>query len=440
MKTFFIRTYGCQMNELDSELMAGLLQKRGLNPVDEEEKADIIIFNTCSVRDLAERKVLGKIGILSRKKKKRIIGITGCMASLKKESLLAKLPSVDFILGTNNISDLNAVLDEVIEKKIQLSLAEEKNNYYIDYSSALRTSKIQASVSIIRGCNNFCSYCIVPYARGREISRSPESIVEECKALVDKGYKEITLLGQNVNSYGKDNPSFKINFADLLYKLDKIKGIGRIRFLTSHPKDITEELIVAIRDLSSVCKHVHFPFQSGSSRILKLMNRNYTREDYLQKIKRIKELVPNVSLGTDIIVGFPSETDYDFNETCTLMEEVRFSSAFIFIYSPRKNTPAYKLTNDVAANLKKERHQQLLKLYQKILDEDSLLLLNSTAEVLVESYDMIQKIARGRTGCFKKVAFKGDERLVGSFQKVRLKSHHYQTFFGEIIPIDTDRD
>lgn len=420
------------MNELDSEVMAGILKKRGLTPAKEEEDADIIIFNTCSVRDLAERKVMGKIGLLSRKKKKAIIGVTGCMASLKNENLFKKNPYIDFVLGTNNIPDLNNVLDDVIDKKLKVAKASDKQEALIDYSIAERTSLIKAYVSIIRGCNNFCTYCVVPYTRGREISRTPESIIEECLALADKGYKEITLLGQNVNSYGKDTSSLKVNFSDLLYKLDKIEGIERIRFLTSHPKDITEELMHAIKELPSVCEFVHFPFQSGSSRILKKMNRNYTKEDYLQKVLKLKEIVPNVALGTDVIVGFPSETEEEFEDTYNLMNEIRFSLAFLFVYSPRKNTPAYKMVDDVPLDEKERRHQKLLTLYQTILDEDSNKILNSTFEVLVDNFDPEKKTAKGRTRCFKKVIFEGKKEMVGTLQKVRVKSHAFQTFFGEL--------
>ena len=433
MKTFFIRTYGCQMNELDSEVMAGMLQNRGLTPSSDEATADIIIFNTCSVRDLAERKVMGKIGILSRKKKSAIIGITGCMATLKKEILLKKLPYVDFVLGTNNIPELNNVLDKVIEKKLKISLTSENIDSHIDYSQTKRSSKLKAYVSIIRGCNNFCSYCIVPYARGREISRPSTSIIDECKALADNGYKEITLLGQNVNSYGKDNDKQNTYFPDLLNEIDKIEGIKRIRFLTSHPKDITEDLMYAIRDLPSVCEFVHFPFQSGSSKILKKMNRKYTKEDYIDKVMKLKSIVPNVTLGTDVIVGFPTETEKDYLETCNLMREIRFSSAFIFAYSPRKNTPAYKWEDDISLKIKKQRLQNLLGLHQNILNEDSEKMINSTVSILVEDYDKSKEIAKGKTSCFKKVIFKGDSSTLGTIQNIKLKSHRFQTFCGEKI-------
>ena len=254
-KTYFIRTYGCQMNELDTEIMAGQLQKRGLLPALDEETADLLLFNTCSIRDLAERKVMGKLGQLGRAQKRdQLIGVTGCMAMAKKDSLFRKFPHLDFVVGTNNITDLGAVLDEVMYTGRQIYKTDDRFEENLDYLVAKRDNKIKAFVSIIRGCDKFCTYCVVPYTRGQEVSRPPESIVEECKKLVDAGYKEITLLGQNVNSYGKDKPEWNCLFHDLLYKLDKIPGMERIRFMTSHPIDITLELMQAIRDLPSLCE------------------------------------------------------------------------------------------------------------------------------------------------------------------------------------------
>jgi len=270
LKTYFIRTYGCQMNELDTEIMAGQLQKRGLLPVLEEEEADLLIFNTCSIRDLAERKVMGKLGRLGKEgKKNSIIGVTGCMAMAKRESLFRKFPHLDFVVGTNNITDLGNVLDEVLYTNRQVVKTDDRFEENLDYLIAVRDNPLKAHVSIIRGCDKFCTYCVVPYTRGEEVSRPPESIVEECKKLVAQGFKEITLLGQNVNSYGKDKPEWNCLFHDLLYRLDAIPGMTRIRFMTSHPIDITEELMRAIRDLPSLCEFVHFPLQAGSNRILK---------------------------------------------------------------------------------------------------------------------------------------------------------------------------
>lgn len=432
MKTFFIRTYGCQMNELDSQVMAGILLKRGLALTKNENEADLIIFNTCSIRDLAERKVMGKIGIISRKKKKAIIGIAGCMPMLKKENLLKKFPYVDFILGTNNISDLDKVLDDLEKSKIQINKTDEILKEEPNYSVANRPDKTKAFVSIIRGCNNFCSYCVVPYTRGREVSRDLNSIIDEVQTLADNGCKEITLLGQNVNSYGKDKQELNILFPDLLYHLDKINGIKRIRFLTSHPKDITENLMYAIRDLPSVCEFLHFPAQSGSSTILKKMNRKYTIEDYLEKVDKIKKLIPNATLGTDIIVGFPDETEEDFQKTCDLFTRVRFSLAYIFAYSPRKNTPAYKMEDNISQEIKNKRLNLLLSIYDQILKEESQKMLNTKTEVLVERFNKDQNLLKGKTRCFRKVIFPGTKDMIGTLQQVTLNDYKHQTFLGTI--------
>src|SRR5579871_478249 len=277
LKKFFIRTYGCQMNELDSEIMVGLLEKRGLLRVENEEDADLLLFNTCSIRDLAERKVMGKLGKLGRAKAHRpIIGVTGCMAMTKKETLFKKLPHIDFVVGTNNIGELNEVIDHILVSGEQTIRTDHQFENNLDYLVAKRDDPVKAFVSIIRGCDKRCTYCVVPYTRGQEVSRHPDSIVEECTRLADQGYKEITLLGQNVNSYGKDQPEWNCLFHDLLFRLDQIPGMERIRFMTSHPVDITLELMQAIRDLPSLCEFVHFPIQAGSSRILKKMHRIYT--------------------------------------------------------------------------------------------------------------------------------------------------------------------
>ena len=266
LKTFFVRTYGCQMNELDSEIMIGQLENRGLVRCHDEHDADLLLFNTCSIRDLAERKVMGKLGLLGRSQQSRaIIGVTGCMANAKKDSLLQKLPHIDFVLGTNNIHELNQVLDEVLATGKQMVRTDDHFTFELDYLGAKREDKVKAYVSIIRGCDKFCTYCVVPYTRGSEVSRTPASILEECRQLVQQGYKEITLLGQNVNSYGKDQPEWKCLFHDLLYQIDQIPGLERVRFMTSHPVDITRELMEAIRDLKSLCEFVHFPLQAGSN-------------------------------------------------------------------------------------------------------------------------------------------------------------------------------
>lgn len=433
-KTFFVRTYGCQMNELDSEIMVGQLEGRGLIRTDIEEEADLLIFNTCSIRDLAERKVMGKIGKLGRgHHKNAIIGVTGCMANAKKDSLFQKLPHIDFILGTNNIHDLNSVLDEVLVSGKQAIRTDDRFTHELDYLGAKRDDPIKACVSIIRGCDKYCTYCVVPYTRGPEVSRHPDNIVEECRQLVEKGYKDITLLGQNVNSYGKDQAEWGCFFHDLLYRLDKISGLDRIRFMTSHPVDISRGLMEAIRDLKSVCEFVHFPLQAGSNRILKKMHRIYTVEEYLEKVQMLRSLVPDVSLGTDMIVGFPTETEEEFQETYRLMKEIKYSVAFLFAYSPRKGTPAMRWRDDIPEEVKEDRLKRLLQLHDTILSEELQTMLGREVEVLVEKCTFKDtSLLKGRTRCWKKILFPGDHCLIGTLQRVKIHSYSHQTLLGRL--------
>lgn len=421
LKTFFIRTYGCQMNELDSEVMTGILEKKGLKRVSKEEEADLLIFNTCAIRDLSERKVFGKIGLLARGKKKFLIGITGCIPMVKREALLKKFPYVDFILGTNNIMDLEKVIE--LKKSAKLDESYEQ----IDYSIAKRQNRLKAYVSIIRGCNKFCTYCVVPYTRGREVSREPASIIEEVKTLVGNGCKEITLLGQNVNSYH----SSSFHFHDLLYELDKIEGLKRIFFLTSHPLDITNELIYAVRDLPSICEFIHFPMQSGSNRILKEMNRQYTIEEYVEKAKFIKKTIPNVRLGTDIIVGFPGEREEDFEETVTAFKTVSFSTAYIFTYSPRKKSLAFRFQDDVSKEKKGERHQFLLNMHRQILIKEAKKRIGSVEEVLIERQNKDGSL-QGKTRGFENATCSGDISLIGSIRQIVLTDFKNETFIGKL--------
>lgn len=422
------------MNELDTEIMAGQLQKRGLTPSPEEEMADLLILNTCSIRDLAERKVMGKLGRMGRSpNQEKLIGVTGCMAMAKKDSLFRKFPHLDFVIGTNNITDLGTVIDEVLYTKRQVYKTEDRFEENLDYLVAKRESPLKAYVSIIRGCDKFCTYCVVPYTRGSEVSRPPESIIEECKKLICEGYKEITLLGQNVNSYGKDRPEWNCLFHDLLYRLDQIPGMERIRFMTSHPIDITKELMEAIRDLPSLCELVHFPIQAGSSRILKKMHRIYTKEQYLEKVAMLREIVPNVSLGTDIIVGFPTETEEEFQETFDIMKQIRYSLAFIYSYSPRKGTPAMRWKDDIPEEIKMDRLQRLMTLQAEIGNEQRVQALGSTLEVLVEQFNKDGKYLKGRTRCWKKVIFEGDASLIGTLQPIKVHSFSHETLIGSLM-------
>lgn len=434
-KTFFIRTYGCQMNELDSEIMVGQLESRGLMRIEDENAADLLLYNTCAIRDLAERKVMGKLGKLGRNMQHQpIIGVTGCMANAKKDSLFQKLPHIDFILGTNNIHDLDHILDEVIATGKQVFRTDDHFTHELDYLGAKRDDKIKAHVSIIRGCDKYCTYCVVPYTRGSEVSRHPDNILEECRKLADQGYKEITLLGQNVNSYGKDQPEWGTLFHDLLYQIDKVPGLERVRFMTSHPVDITHELMLAVRDLRTLCEFVHFPMQAGSNRILKKMHRIYTIEQYLEKVAAFRSLVPNVSLGTDIIVGFPTETEDEFMQTYNLLKELEFSVAFIFSYSPRKGTPAMRWKDDISEEIKEDRLKRLLSLQEEIYSRQKQRMLEQEIEVLVEKRSVKDDgMWSGRSRCWKNVVFRGPEGMIGSLQRVKIHSCSNQTLIGDLI-------
>lgn len=435
LNTFHVRTYGCQMNELDSEIMIGQLESRGLIRTEDENAADLLLFNTCSVRDLAERKAMGKIGRLGHiMKHKPIIGVTGCMANAKKDSLFQKLPHIDFVLGTNNIHDLNNVLDEVLASGRQSIRTDDHFQFELDYINAKRDDKVKAYVSIIRGCDKYCTYCVVPYTRGPEVSRDPDSIVDECRHLVENGYKEITLLGQNVNSYGKDKPEWGTLFHDLLYRIDKIPGLERVRFMTSHPVDITRELMIAIRDLKSLCEFVHFPLQAGSNRILKKMHRIYTVEQYLEKVQMLRELVPHVALGTDIIVGFPTETEEEFMQTYNQLKTLEYAVAFLFAYSPRKGTPAMRWNDDIPEEVKQDRLQRLLSLQEEIYAKQRQEFLGKEVEVLVEKRNFKDDtLLKGRTRCWKNVLFPGDEHLIGTMQTIKIHSYSHQTLLGDKI-------
>ncbi len=432
LQTFYIKTYGCQMNELDSEVMKGMLEQRGLTRTEDETTADLLIFNTCSVRDLAERKALGKLGKLRAARADRpVIGITGCMASANRSRLLDKVPYIDFVIGTNNIHCLNEVLDQVLTTGARVARADAQFSTELDYSVAQRDDPVKACVSIIRGCNKHCTYCIVPHTRGPEVSRPPHDIFEECRQLVDRGYREICLLGQNVNSYGKDHPEWGVLFHDLLYHLDAIPNLARLRFLTSHPVDISRELMLAIRDLPTVCEFVHFPLQAGSNRILHKMHRIYTREEYDEKVAALRELVPHVALGTDIIVGFPTETEEEFQETVRAMKDIRFSTAFLFAYSQRKGTPASRWKDDVSTQVKNHRLQQLLEVQEEISYQEMSSMLNQTAEVLVEGISIKERsMVKGRTRTWKNVVFPGGTELIGTLVPVTLHSFTNQTYIG----------
>lgn len=426
-KYYKIVTYGCQMNENDSEKLAGMLSSMGYCPIEDEEQADLIILNTCSVRENADMKVFGNLGHYKPLKKKNpnlILAVCGCMMQQNEivERIRKKYPQVDLVFGTHNIHKFPELLANAQQSPRIVVDVWEDGGEIIESVPIERKYKHKAFVTIMYGCNNFCSYCIVPYTRGRERSREPEKIMEEVAQLAQDGCKEITLLGQNVNSYGKalKNP---ISFAELLKKLNEIRGIERIRFMTSHPKDLSDELILAMKECDKVCEHIHLPFQAGSNRILKIMNRKYTKESYLRLIEKLKEVIPNIAITTDIIVGFPGETEEDFKDTLDIVERVKFDSAFTFLYSIRKGTPAAKMENQISDEIKHKRFNRLLELQHSISGRKNALLKNKIVEVLVDgtSKNDEEKMS-GRTRTNKLINFIGDKKAIGEIVQVKITS------------------
>lgn len=368
MRKVYIRTYGCQANKHDSEMVGAMLLGEGYTQVALPDEADVVLFNTCSVRKHAEDRVFGKVGLLKYIKEqypKVIFGIIGCMAEAQKENIFRKLPHVDFICGPGDLDRIPAIIEQVRDGSNHIMFLDGHSSGRIPGSPYKRRASLKAYVKIMEGCDNYCSYCVVPYVRGAERSRPSKEILDEIRCLIDGGTKEITLLGQNVNSYGR-NLKEDIDFVRLLKKIDRISNGVRIRFVTSHPKDASVELFKAMRDLESLCKHLHLPVQSGSDRILRLMKRDYTAKEYLKLVKDYRRFLPEGTLTTDIIVGFPSETEEDLKKTYNLMKDIEFDSAFIFKYSPRPYTEAQRLKDDVPKETKEKRHQLLLKLQKDI--------------------------------------------------------------------------
>lgn len=388
-KKYCVVTYGCQMNLHESEKISGILSGMGMSAVNEPENADVVVFNTCCIRDTAERRALGNIGKMKELKKKNknlLIVVTGCMTQQNgfAENMKERYQYVDVILGTHNISDLENQIRIRLEKKKRVAAVLDTDGYIDDETTPVtRTSFPNAWVNINYGCNNFCTYCIVPYVRGRERSRDMKSIISECEKLINDGYKEITLLGQNVNSYGNDVPDENVNFANLLKEVAKIDGKFRIRFMTSHPKDLTEDVVKAIRDNDKICNNIHLPIQAGSNSVLKNMNRRYTREHYLGLIDMIRRYLPDCGITTDIMVGFPYETEEDFLDTMDIVEKVRFSTAFTFIYSVRKGTKAAEMPQ-IPYEIKQNRIKRLIARQNEITEEISKDYVGNVYEILVE--------------------------------------------------------
>jgi tRNA-2-methylthio-N6-dimethylallyladenosine synthase len=436
--TFCTQTFGCQMNSRDSEKLEGILEAVGFVQTDTEE-ADFVLYNTCTVRENANQKVYGRLGVLNSLKKKNpdmIIALCGCM--MQEEDVVEKIKKsyrfVDVIFGTHNIYKLAELLYQRLEAKKMVVDIWKGTDQVVEDLPADRKYSFKSGVNIMFGCDNFCSYCIVPYVRGRERSRSPKDIITEIKELADDGVVEIMLLGQNVNSYGKtlDEP---VSFAKLLSQADEVEGLERIRFMTSHPKDLSDELIEAMKDSKKVCRHIHLPLQSGSSRILKLMNRRYTKEKYLELVDKIRTAMPDISLTTDIIVGFPGETEEDFEETLDVVRKVRFDSAFTFIYSKRTGTPAAKMEDQVSDEVIKERFDRLLSLVQQISSEVCGKEVHTVQKVLTEEVnDHREGYLTGRLSNNTTVHFKGDPSLIGKIVDVYLDESKGFYYMGTLRP------
>ena len=435
---YYIETWGCQMNEEDSEKLSGMLKRIGYTRTENKEEAGIILFNTCCVRENAENKVFGNLGALKKLKKKNpdlIIGICGCMMQQEgmADRILKEFPYVNIIFGTHNAYKFPEYLNRVRTEGVQIKEIFNKETDIVEGLPIDRESSVKAFVTIMYGCNNFCTYCIVPYVRGRERSRKPEDILKEIRELVAQGYKEITLLGQNVNSYGKGLEE-DVDFAKLLRMINEIEGLERVRFMTSHPKDLTVDVIMAIKECDKLCEQIHLPVQSGSNSILKKMNRHYTREYYLDLVKKIKEEIPGVTLTTDIIVGFPGETEEDFQETLELVKEVGYSSAFTFIYSRRNNTPADMMLNQVSEEDKHHRFNRLVAAVNERVIAQNKAEEGNILEVLVEgnSKNDAEKLT-GRTRTGRLVNFTGEDINAGDIVNVKITRAQNFSLIGEVI-------
>lgn len=423
------------MNVHESEKLAGILEKSGYRAAGDERDADVIVFNTCCIRDTAEKKILGNIGDIKKLKKAKpslIIAVVGCMSQQEgaAESLKTQFPFINIVLGTSNISELGSAVEKIAEKQIKLykNIPVCENPIIDEDMPVYRTSGTNAWVNIMYGCNNFCTYCIVPYVRGRERSRNIDLILDEIKSLIDEGYKEITLLGQNVDSYDYEGK----RFVHILEEVSKLEGNFRLRFMTSHPKDFRSEIIDVIRDCKNICNNIHLPVQSGSDRVLSLMNRKYTREKYMNIISEIRNKIPDCGITSDIMVGFPTETEADFNDTLSLVKEVEFSSAFTFVYSPRKGTKA-ALMEQLPSEIKKARITELVRLQNEITRKISNTYIGKTERVLAEDVNSKKKgFLCGRTDSGRLVNFAGEEKLVGEFHDIKIKTARSAALWGDI--------
>ena len=435
---YTVVTFGCQMNARDSEKLEGILEAVGYQKTEQEERADFVIYNTCTVRENANQRVYGRLGYLGKQKKKHphmMIALCGCM--MQESHVVEKLKKsyrfVDLIFGTHNIFRFSELLCQAMNSDRMVVDIWKDTDQIVEDLPVDRKYSFKSGVNIMFGCNNFCSYCIVPYVRGRERSRNPEDILKECRTLAADGVTEVMLLGQNVNSYGKNlNPP--VTFASLLSQVEQIPGIKRIRFMTSHPKDLSDELIQVMSQSQKICSHLHLPLQSGSSRILKKMNRRYTKEQYLELVDRIRAAVPDISLTTDIIVGFPGETEEDFQETLDVVRKVRYDSAFTFIYSKRSGTPAAIMEDQVPPEVVKDRFDRLLQLVQEISRQMSSRFTGTVQEVLTEEINgQDPALVTGRMSNNLLVHFPGDASMIGSYRKVRLDECKGFYYMGTLV-------
>ena len=434
---FFIQNAGCQMNSLQTETVAGIVKKMGYEEVFKEENADVVIYNTCTVRENANLKIYGHLGHLKsikKQKKEMKIVLFGCM--MQESEVIEKIHKdysfVDLVFGTHNFHKFPELFYRSLNTEGQIIDVWKESDEIVEGMPADRKYSFKTGVNIMFGCNNFCSYCIVPYVRGREKSREPEAILQEIRELVADGVTEVMLLGQNVNSYGKtlENP---ITFAQLLQQVEEIEGLKRIRFMTSHPKDLSDELIETMAKSKKVCHHLHLPMQSGSSRILKIMNRRYDKEKYLELVQKIRTAIPDISLTTDIIVGFPGETEEDFRDTLDVVDKCDFDTAFTFIYSKRSGTPAAKMENQIPEDVVKDRFDRLLSLVQEKGRQASSRFQGTVQEILVEEESKEKGIYTGRTEYNLLVHFPGCRDLLGKYVKVRLDTCKGFYYFGTLV-------
>ncbi len=446
-KKYHIHTFGCQMNVHDSEKIAGIFSEFGFNGSEDSKNADVIVLNTCSIREKAEQKFFSELGRLKKVKQHNPdlkIAVAGCIAQQKGKDIFIKYPYVDFIFGPNNIDHLQSWIEAWDVKDlsksdarrptvVHLTAVDDNPEYHTKILPMKRVGQVKAWVSIMYGCNNFCAYCIVPYTRGREKSRSPEDICKEIEALADQGFIEVTLLGQNVNSYGRTLEG-NIDFPDLLRKIHTIEKIRRIRFVTSHPRDFSEKLINTMKDLPKVCRHLHLPVQSGSDRVLKAMNRGYTYNEYKKKIDLLKESIPDAAITSDIIAGFPGETEEDFERTMTALSEIEYDGIYAFKYSKRPGTKALDMPDHIDEEIISRRLSDILKLQESVTFRKNKALEGESLEILVESKSGTDPDKMtGRTGANKIVNFCGDDEDIGKIIQVKILKARMHSLDGEKI-------